>query len=84
MAEIAANKAGVPGLMDVLAVLIKQKRAKVKGEESVSNECRKKDNSSWARKYPIWIHGFIIMWRAKGDNGRQVQYERQEVRYAFN
>ena len=84
LAETVADKAGVPGLIDALAVFIKQEQAKVRGKESASNERRKKDDSSWARKYPIQIHGSIIMWRAKGDNREQVQCERQAVRCAFN
>lgn len=83
MAETAANKASVAGLIDELAVFIKQKRAKVRKIESASNKGRKDNNSSWAKKYPIQIHGSITIWKAKGDNGGQVQYERQAARYAF-
>ena len=43
---IAADNAGVPGLIDALAVFIKQEQAKAKGIESASNERQKKDNSS--------------------------------------
>ena len=84
LAKTTANKAGIPGLIDALAVFIKQKRANIRGKESASNKRQKKDNSSWARKYLIQIHGFIITWRAKGDNERQVQYKRQAVHYTFN
>ena len=84
MAETAAGNAGVPGLIDALAVFIKQERAKARGVESACNERQKEDDSSWAKKYPIQIHGSIITWKAKGDDGRQVQYERQAVRCAFN
>ena len=80
MAETAADKAGIPGLIDALAVFIKQEQAKVRSEESISSKCQKKDNSSWARKYPIPIHGSIITWRAKRDDRGQVQYEHQAVR----
>lgn len=83
MAETAADKAGVPELINALAVFIKQERAKVKGVESASNERRKEDDSSWARKYPIQIYGSITTWKAKGNDGGQVQYERQAVRCAF-
>ncbi len=29
------------------------------------------------------MHGSITTWKAKGDDGRQVQYERQAMRCAF-
>ena len=61
LAETAADKAGISGLVDALAVFIKQERAKVKGVESTLNKRRKNDDSSWAGKYPIQIHGFIAM-----------------------
>ena len=61
LAETAANKAGVPGLIDALAVFIKQKQAKVRGEASASNKHQKKNNLSGIRKYPIQIDGSIIM-----------------------
>ena len=76
LAETAADKAGVPGLVDALAVFIKQERAKVKGVESTLNERRKDDDSSWAGKYSIQIHGSIATWKAKGDDGGEMQYER--------
>ena len=50
LAETAANKAGVPRLVDALAVFIKQERAKVKRVESALNKHRKNDNLSWAGK----------------------------------
>ena len=84
MAETRVDKAGVPGLIDALVVFIKQKGAKVRGKESASNKHQKEDNSSWARKYPIQIHGSIITWRAEENNREQVQYDCQAVQYAFN
>ena len=51
--ETVVDKIGVSGLIDILAVFIKQKRAKAKGEENVFNKCQKEDDLSWARKYPI-------------------------------
>ena len=47
------------------------------------NERRKDDDSSWAGKYSIQIHGSIATWKAKGDDGGEMQYERQAVRCAF-
>ena len=83
LAETVADKADDPGLVDALAVFIKQERAKVKGVESTLNKRRKDDDLSWAGKYPIQIHGSIATWTAKGDDGGEMQYERQTVRYAF-
>ena len=84
MAETADDNAGIPGLIDALAVFIKQEQTKARGIESACNKRQKEDDSSWARKYPIQIHGSIITWKAKGDDGGQVQFERQVVRFAFN
>ena len=84
MAETEADNAGVPGLIDTLAVFIKQERAKSRGVESACNERRKEDDSSWASKYPIQIHSSIITWKAKKDNGGQGQCKCQAVRCAFN
>ena len=53
LAETAADKGGIPRLVDALAVFIKQERAKIKGVESTLNKRRKNDNSSWPGKYPI-------------------------------
>ena len=53
LAEIAADKAGVPGLVDALAVFVKQKQAKVKEVENTPHKCRKDENSSWGSKYTI-------------------------------
>ncbi len=46
LAETAADNAGVPGLIDALAVFIKQERTKARGVESECNERQKEDNSS--------------------------------------
>ena len=46
LVEIVVDNTNVPGLIDALAVFIKQKRVKAKGVESISNKCQKKDNSS--------------------------------------
>ena len=70
-------------MVDALAVFIKQKRAKVKGVESTLNERRKDDDSIWASKYSIQICGSIATWKAKGDNGGEMQYKHQAVQYAF-
>ena len=59
LAETAADKTGVSGLVDALAVFIKQEQAKVKRVESTPNKRCKDDNSSWAGKYFIQIHGSI-------------------------
>ena len=59
LAKTAADKTGVPGSADALAVFIKQEQAKVKGVESTPNKRSKNDDSSWASKYPIQIHGSI-------------------------
>lgn len=83
LAETVADKANVPGLIDVLAVLIKQERAKVRGVESASDERRKENDSSWARKYSIQIHDSITTGKAKSDDRGQVQYEHQAARCAF-
>ena len=83
MAETAADNSGVPGLVDALSVFIKQERAKVKEIESTLNKHCKDDNSSWAGKYPIQIHSSIATWKAKRDNGRQMQYKCQAVQCAF-
>ena len=84
MAETAADNAGVPGLIDALAIFIKQERAKARCVESASNERRKKDDSICAREYSMQIHGSIITWKAKRNDGGQLQYERLAVRCAFN
>ncbi len=83
MAGIAADKVDVLGFVDRLAVFIKQKRAKVKGVDNVGDKRRKEANLSWARKYPIPVHGSIMTWKTKGDDGRQVQYEHQTMQCAF-
>ena len=64
LAETAADNAGVPGLIDALAVFIKQEWAKARGVESACHERQKKDDSSWARKYLIQIHGSVITLKA--------------------
>ncbi len=74
-----ADKAGVPGFIDALAVFIKQEQAKAREVGNVGDERHKKTNSSWARKYPIQVHGSITTWKAKGDDRGQVQYERQAM-----
>ena len=84
LAETAADNAGVSGLMDTLTVFIKQERAKARSLESTCNKRQKEDDSSWARKYLIQIDVSIITWKAKGNDGGQVQYERQIMRCAFN
>lgn len=53
LVKTAADKANIPGLVNVLAVFIKQERAKVKEVENTLNKCRKDENSSWAGKYSI-------------------------------
>ncbi len=76
MAGTAADKVGVPGLIDALAVFIKQEQAKARRVDNVGDEQYKEANSSWAKKYSIQVHASITTWKAKGDNGRQVQYKR--------
>ncbi len=83
LARTATDKAGVPGFIDALAVFIKQKQAKIRGVDNVGDERRKKVDSSWARKYPIQVHGSITPWKAKGDDRGQVQYERQAIQCMF-
>lgn len=46
-AEITANKASVLRLVDILTVLRKQERAKVKEIESTFDKYCKDDNLSW-------------------------------------
>ena len=60
MAEIAADKVGIPRFIDVLAVFIKQEWAKAKGIGNAGDEWYNKANSSWAKKYPIQVYGSII------------------------
>ena len=61
LTKIVANKASIPRFVDALAVFIKQKRAKVKRVKSMLNKPYKVDNSSWAGKYLIQIHGSIAI-----------------------
>ncbi len=83
LAETAADKASVPRFIDALAEFIKQKRAKAREVNNVGDVRYKEANSSWARKYPIQVHDSITTWKAKVDNGGQVQYKRQAMRWAF-
>ena len=53
LAETAADNVGVPGLINTLAVFIKQEQAKVRDIESAFNKRQKKDDSSWTKKYLI-------------------------------
>lgn len=59
--ETTANKAGVLGLVDFLAVFIKQKQAKIKEIKSTLNKHCKNNNSRWISKYLIQIYGFIAI-----------------------
>ncbi len=83
MAGTAADKAGAQGLIDTLMVFIKQEQAKARGIDIVGDKRHKRADSSWARKYSIQVHSSITTWKAKGDDGGQVQYERQIMRCAF-
>ncbi len=83
MAGIAADKASIPGFIYALTVFIKQEQAKARGVDNIGDEQRREANSSWAKKYPIQVHGSIATWKAKSDNRRQVQYKRQAMRCAF-
>ena len=69
LAETAADKAGIPGFIDALAVFIKQERAKARGIGNARDEQHKEADSSWVKKYPIQVHGSITTRKAKGDNG---------------
>ncbi len=71
-------------MIDTLAVFIKKERAKARSIEILCSKRQKEDDSSWESKYPIRIHGSIIKLKAKGNHRRQVQYESQVVRFAFN
>ncbi len=73
------DKAGVPGFIDALAVFIKQEQAKARGVDNVGDKRRKKADSCWVRKYPIQVHDSITTWKAKDDDGGQVQYKRQAM-----
>ena len=68
MAGTAADKAGILGFIDVLAIFIKQEQAKARGVENAKDEQRKEANSSCVKKYPIQVHVSITMWKAKCDN----------------
>lgn len=72
LAEIAANKAGVPGFIDRLVVFIKQKWAKAKEKKNAGDEQYIEADSSWPRKYLIQLHNSITIWKAKGANRGQV------------
>ncbi len=52
LAETATDNAGVTGLMDALAVFIKQERAKARGVESECNERRKKKRLNLGKEIP--------------------------------
>lgn len=75
MAKTIADKIGAQGVIDALAVFIKQKQAKAKGEENTKDKQHKETNSIWAKQYLIQVHGFITIWKAKSDNKRQVKYK---------
>ncbi len=83
MVRTAADKTGVLGFIDVLAVFIKQEQAKPRKVYNVANKQLKEANSSWARKYLIQVDGSITKWKAKDDDGRQLQYKRQVIQYAY-
>lgn len=68
MAEKTVDKTGISRFIDALAVFIKQEQAKARSEENARDKQRKENNSSWAKKYPIQLHGSIIMWKVKGEN----------------
>lgn len=59
LAKTAVNKAGVPGLMGVFAVFIRQYRTMVKKIKNTLNKPCKNENSTWASKYPIQIYNSI-------------------------
>ena len=82
-AEIAANKANVLRLIDVLTVFIKQEQAKVKEVKNMRDGCCKNDNQSWVGKYPIQIYDLIATQKAKEDNRGKMKNKRQAVQYAF-
>lgn len=46
MTKTTANNAGVPGLVETLAMFIKQKQVKFKEIENRFNKCHKDKNSS--------------------------------------
>lgn len=83
LVETVANKADIPKFINTLAVFIKYKRAKAKGIKNTGDKQHKEVNSSWARKYPIQVHACITTWKVKSDNGEQMQYKRQAMRYTF-
>ena len=83
MAEIAADKAGFLGLLDALAVFIKQKRAKIKELKNTLNKYYKDDNSNWASKYLYpdpWFHSYT---EDHKNNKKEIQTKRQAVQYIF-
>lgn len=54
-----ANKSNILGLINALAVFIKQEQAKSKMVENTLDKCRKNDNLCWIVKYSIQIHSSI-------------------------
>lgn len=83
MAGTVADKVGVLGFIDALAVFIKQEQAKPRGVENAGEKQCKEANSSSGRNNPIQVYISITTWKAKSDNEEQVQYEYQEIQYVF-
>ena len=54
-----ADKAGILGFIDALAVFIKQEQAKAKGIKNAEDEQYKEADLSWAKNYPIQVHSSI-------------------------
>ncbi len=54
-----ADKTGVLGFIDALAVFIKQERVKARRVDNVGDKRHKEADLSWAEKYAIQVHGSI-------------------------